>query len=95
MAEDFVIGTGVTHSVEEFVRIAFGHVGLDWRRHVVVDPLFYRPAEVDVLLADCSKARHVLGWEPEVSFDELVVKMVDADLKLVNATKPVKRPMAA
>jgi GDPmannose 4,6-dehydratase len=79
-ADDYVIGTGETHSVEEFVAIAFGHVGLDWRDHVVVDPLFYRPAEVDLLLADPSKARRQLGWEPEVSFPELVRMMVDADL---------------
>jgi GDPmannose 4,6-dehydratase len=78
--DDYVIGSGVTHSVEEFVRIAFEHVGLDWRKHVVIDPLYYRPAEVDLLLADPSKARRVLGWEPKVSFAELVRMMVDADL---------------
>lgn len=81
--DDYVIGTGETHSVAEFVRIAFEHVGLDWRRHVVVDPQFYRPAEVDVLLADSSKARRVLGWQPEVSFARLVTMMVDADLALL------------
>lgn len=78
--DDFVIGTGENHSVAEFVEQAFTHVGLDWRDHVVVDPALYRPAEVETLLADASKARHVLGWEPEVSFAELVERMVDADL---------------
>ena len=79
-AEDYVIGTGETHSVEEFVAIAFDHVNLDWRRHVVVDPQFYRPAEVDLLLADPAKAQRRLGWKPEVSFERLVKIMVDADL---------------
>jgi GDPmannose 4,6-dehydratase len=79
-ADDYVIGTGQTHSVEEFVRIAFSHVGLDWRAHVVVDPQFYRPAEVDLLLADPSKAKQRLGWDPQVTFEELVTMMVDADL---------------
>src|SRR5262249_9664131 len=65
-ADDYVIGTGETHSVEEFVRIAFGRAGLDWRQHVVVDPKYYRPAEVDLLLADPSKARQCLGWQPQV-----------------------------
>src|SRR5713226_4794259 len=68
-ADDYVIGTGQTHSVEEFVHIAFDHVGLDWRRHVVVDPQFYRPAEVDLLLANPAKALKCLGWEPLVSFE--------------------------
>ncbi len=79
-AEDYVIGTGQTHSVEEFVDIAFTHAGLDWRRYVVIDPQFCRPAEVDLLLADPAKAREKLGWEPEVSFVGLVKMMVDADL---------------
>src|SRR6266849_3975446 len=75
-ADDYVIGTGQTHSVEEFVRIAFDHVGLDWRRHVVIDPQFYRPAEVDLLLANPGKAHRRLGWKPEVSFEQLVKMMV-------------------
>jgi GDPmannose 4,6-dehydratase len=79
-ADDYVVGTGQTHSVQEFVEIAFDHVGLDWRRHVVVDPQFYRPAEVDLLLADPARARRSLGWEPQVSFEQLVTGMVDADL---------------
>jgi GDPmannose 4,6-dehydratase len=80
VAEDYVVGTGQTHSVEEFVEIAFDHVGLDWRKFVVVDAQFYRPAEVDLLLADPTKARTKLGWEPEVSFDQLVRLMVDEDM---------------
>ncbi|HET7110602.1 MAG TPA: GDP-mannose 4,6-dehydratase [Gemmatimonadales bacterium] len=79
-AEDYVIGTGTTHSVRELVQAAFSHVGLDWEKHVVVDPRFIRPAEVDLLQADPSKARAKLGWEPKVSFEELVAMMVDADL---------------
>jgi len=75
-----VIGIGQTHSVEDFVRIAFDHVQLDWKKHVVVDPQFYRPAEVDLLLAQPAKAHQVLGWNPEVSFEQLVARMVDEDL---------------
>ncbi len=78
--EDYVIGTGIVHSVRELVEIAFSHVGLDWQKHVVIDPRFLRPAEVDVLLADPSKARTRLGWSPTVSFADLVRSMVDADL---------------
>jgi GDPmannose 4,6-dehydratase len=78
--DDYVIGTGETHSVEEFVEIAFAHADLDWRDHVVIDPRFYRPAEVDVLQADASKARQRLGWEPEVQFEEMVRQMVEHDL---------------
>ncbi len=79
-AEDYVIGTGTTHSVRELVEAAFNHVGLDWEKHVVVDPRFIRPAVVDLLQADPSKARAKLGWEPKASFAELVAMMVDADL---------------
>jgi len=78
--QDYVIGTGKTHSVRELVEAAFGHVGLDWQEHVVTDPKFMRPAEVDLLLADPSKARLELGWTPKVSFRELIASMVDADL---------------
>jgi GDPmannose 4,6-dehydratase len=78
--DDYVVGTGETHSVEEFVRTAFSHAGLDWRRHVVIDPQFHRPAEVDLLLGDPTKAQRVLGWTPQVTFEELVRMMVDADL---------------
>ncbi len=78
--QDYVVGTGATHSVEQLVSVAFEHVGLDWRKHVVVDPQFYRPAEVDLLIADPSRITSELGWKPGVSFDGLVKMMVDADL---------------
>jgi GDPmannose 4,6-dehydratase len=86
--DDFVIATGATRSVGEFVRAAFDNVDLDWERYVVVDPRFYRPAEVDLLVGDATKARNVLGWEPEVSFEQLVETMVQADLERL-------RPFAA
>lgn len=79
--DDFVISTGETHTVEEFVEIAFSHVGLNWRDYVVIDPKFVRPAEVDLLLGDCSKAKEKLNWELDVSFEQLVKMMVDSDLK--------------
>jgi GDPmannose 4,6-dehydratase len=78
---DYVVGTGIAHSVRELVEIAFGHVGLDWQRYVVQDPRFVRPAEVDLLLADPSRARVELGWVPRLPFDELVRMMVDEDLR--------------
>jgi GDPmannose 4,6-dehydratase len=78
--KDYVIGTGQTHSVRDLVEAAFGHVGLDWRKHVVTDPKYIRPAEVDVLQADPSKAQRELGWAPTVRFNQLVAMMVDADL---------------
>ncbi len=86
--DDFVIATGVTRSVGDFVRAAFAVADLDWERHVVVDPRFYRPAEVDVLVGDARKARAALGWEPETSFERLVETMVLADLDRL-------RPLAA
>jgi GDPmannose 4,6-dehydratase len=79
--DDYVIGTGETHSVREFCELAFGAVGLNYEDYVVVDPKFYRPAEVDLLISDPSKAREKLGWQPQVSFRELVEMMVEADLK--------------
>jgi GDPmannose 4,6-dehydratase len=78
---DYVIGTGRTHSVRELVEVAFGHVGLDWQKYVVTDPKFMRPAEVDLLQADPSKACRELGWSPKVGFEQLVGMMVDADLE--------------
>lgn len=78
--DDYVIATGETHSVRELVDVAFGCVGLDWKDHVVVDPELYRPAEVDLLVGDASKARRNLGWQPEVTFAGLVREMVFADL---------------
>jgi len=80
--DDYVIATGETHSVREFLEKAFQHLDLDWQEHVEIDPRYFRPAEVDVLLGDASKAQRQLGWQPKVSFDELVRLMVDHDLKL-------------
>lgn len=80
-ADDFVIGTGETHSVREFCEEAFGHVGLDYKDFIVQDPRFYRPAEVDLLVSNPTKARQLLGWQPKVSFKELVTMMVDADME--------------
>jgi GDPmannose 4,6-dehydratase len=80
---DYVIGTGVTHAVETLVDTAFRAAGLDWRDHVVTDAAFIRPAEVDHLCADPSKARDELGWEPKIGFEELISMMVDADLELL------------
>jgi GDPmannose 4,6-dehydratase len=79
--DDYVVATGEAHSVREFCEVAFSHVGLDWQEHVVVDPAFIRPAEVDHLIGDASKAGRVLGWEPSVTFKQLVELMVDADLE--------------
>ena len=84
--DDYVIATGEEHSVREFVEIAFEHAGVDMEKHVVVDPEFLRPAEVDHLVGDATKAREKLGWEPRVSFRELVELMVDADLERLTAT---------
>ena len=84
---DYVIGMGETHSVQELVEIAFGHVGLDWRKYVVVDPKFIRPAEVDLLMADPRRAAAGLEWRPQVSFDQLVRMMVDADMARVSGRR--------
>ena len=79
-ADDYVIGTGESHSVREFAEAAFAHAGLNWRDHVVIDPRYFRPAEVNDLCADASKAHRVLGWSPEVTFQQLVRMMVDSDM---------------
>ena len=79
--EDYVIGTGVTHSVRDLIEIAFARVGLEWQSYVKQDPRFIRPAEVDILLADPSKAKSKLDWEPRVGFEEMIQRMVDADLE--------------
>jgi GDPmannose 4,6-dehydratase len=79
--DDYVIATGETHSVREFLEVSFGHLGLDWKKHVEIDPRYYRPAEVDLLIGDPSKAKKKLGWVPKVTFTELAKLMVDADLK--------------
>ena len=78
--DDYVIATGETHCVEEFCELAFAHVGLDWHDHVVIDPRFMRPAEVDLLIGDATKARTRLGWSTTVNFAELVARMVESDL---------------
>jgi GDPmannose 4,6-dehydratase len=83
--DDYVIATGETHSVSEFLELAFVHAGLDWKRHVEIDPHYYRPAEVDELIGDASKARRQLGWEPRTRFADLVRLMVDADIALLRA----------
>ena len=81
--DDFVIATGETHSVREFLEVAFAYVNLDWQKHVEIDPEYYRPAEVDLLIGDSSKARKQLGWEPKTKFHDLVKLMVDADRQMV------------
>jgi GDPmannose 4,6-dehydratase len=80
-ADDYVIATGVSHTVRHLVETAFGHAGLDWQKHVRIDPAFLRPAEVDLLIGDASKAHTKLGWKPSVSFEQLVGMMVDADIE--------------
>jgi len=80
-ADDYVISMGETHTVKELVEIAFNRVGLDWQKYVVIDPAFIRPAEVDLLIGDASKAKEKLGWTPEVSFEGLIHMMVDSDLE--------------
>jgi len=86
-ADDYVVGTGETHFVRELCAAAFGYLDLDWQEYVVQDARFYRPAEVDLLVSDAAKARRVLGWEPTVSFKELIHMMVDADLALLQREK--------
>ena len=81
--EDFVICTGETHSVREFCEVAFGHAGLNWEDYVVIDEAFFRPAEVDLLVGDATKAEELLGWKPGTSFENLVTMMVDADIDLL------------
>jgi len=83
--DDYVVATGETKSIREFLDIAFNHVGIhSWEQHVKTDPKFVRPAEVDVLRGDYSKAKNKLGWEPKTSFEDLVKKMVDNDVKLLS-----------
>ena len=90
-AEDYVIATGETHSVKEFLIEAFSLVGLDWEKYVEIDPRYFRPTEVDLLIGDCSKAKKQLGWEPSVSFKELVKIMVEADMEDAGVTPPWKK----
>ena len=88
--DDYVVSTGETHAVEELVSVAFDHVGLDWHAYVVQDPRFMRPAEVDLLVGDAGKAGRVLGWEPHVSFTDLIHMMIDADLALLQSGRSAK-----
>jgi len=85
--EDYVIATGVEHSVRDFLVTAFDYVGLDWERHVRADPTLLRPAEVEHLVGDAAKAERELGWRPRISFEELVAMMVDADLARLSAAQ--------
>lgn len=80
--DDYVIATGETHTVREFLEVAFDHLGLDWKRHVKIDPRYYRPTEVDLLIGDASHAKKSLGWEPKVRFKELTIMMVEADIRM-------------
>lgn len=87
-ADDFVVATGESHSIREFLDEAFGYVGMDWKKVVEIDPRYFRPTEVDFLLGDASKAKRQLGWAPKVEFHELVRIMVDADLEFIGEEGP-------
>ena len=93
--DDYVVAMGVTHSVQDLVELAFGHVGLDWRAHVRQDPAFLRPAEVDLLIGDASKARRVLQWQPQVDFNGLIAMMVDADVERLTTAAAYARALPA
>ncbi len=82
--DDYVIATGETHTIRDFLDAAFGHAGLDWQKHVEIDPRYYRPAEVELLIGDASKAKRQLGWEPKTKFADLARLMVDADIQLLS-----------
>jgi len=88
--EDFVIATGETHSVREFLDEVFGHLSLDWKKYVEVDPRYFRPAEVDLLLGDAAKARKELNWTPRVTFKALAQMMTDADWKLAKRERLIR-----
>jgi len=91
-----VIATGESHSVQEFVERAFDHVGLDWKQYIEIDHTFYRPAEVDLLLGDYSKAKEKLGWAPRIKFHELVTEMVEADCAALGVSrKPTPAAVAS
>jgi GDPmannose 4,6-dehydratase len=92
-ADDYVIGTGIPHSVRELVEICFKYVGLNWQDYVVVDPEFYRPAEDKILLADSTKAREHLGWKPEVSFEALLYMMIEEDLKILGQNRYTEKAL--
>jgi GDPmannose 4,6-dehydratase len=88
-ADDYVIASGVTHSVRQLVEVAFAHAGLEWQKYVRIDPALKRPAEVDHLIGNASKARRVLGWEPTVTFEQLIAMMVDADVERLSSPPKV------
>jgi GDPmannose 4,6-dehydratase len=88
--DDYVIATGETHSVREFVEIVFGKLGLDYKKHVSIDPKYFRPTEVDILLGDATKAKKKLGWEPKVSFEQLIDMMIEADMEMAEKEKTLK-----
>ena len=89
--DDYVIATNENHSVREFLEAAFSHVGLNWEKYVEIDPNYYRPTEVDLLVGDYSKAKRILGWEPKTKFVDLVKLMVDADVQLLKEEREGKR----
>lgn len=91
--DDYVVATGETHSIREFLEAAFAHAGLDWQKHVEIDPRYYRPAEVDILVGDAAKARQILDWRPRTAFCDLVRLMVDADIALLRAFQQGKIPV--
>ena len=93
-ADDYVIATGETHTVREFLEVAFAHVNLDWRPYVEIDPRYFRPAEVDLLIGDAGKAKRKLGWEPRTRFADLVKLMVDADIELLRKHRQGEIKMA-
>jgi len=92
--DDYVIATGENHSVKEFLDEVFGYLGLDWKKYVEIDPKYYRPTEVDILLGDPSKAKRVLGWSPKVGFKELARIMADADMELARQEKVIAEHQA-
>ena len=92
VADDYVVATGTTTSVRDMCRIAFGHVGVDMEAHLIIDPAFYRPAEVDVLLGNPSKAKAVLGWTPQIDLETMIVEMVEADLHRIKLGVPERMP---
>jgi len=87
-ADDYVIGTGEAHSVQEFLEIAFSYAGLDWQKHVKISERYFRPLEVDTLIADTTKTRAKLGWEARIKFNDLIAIMVDADLEALGLKSP-------
>ena len=88
--DDYVIATGETHSVKEFLEVVFGCLDLNWQDHVEIDPRYYRPTEVDFLLGEAAKAKKVLNWEPKVTFKDIAIVMTDADMEIAEREKILK-----